>query len=362
MPLLHATPERDRQPRTAAVEVRGVNPLEGSEWDQLVASHPGATVFHSSAWAKVLARTYGHRPFYFALSAADRLAALVPVMEVRSVITGRRGVCLPFSDSCAPLQFGEFGPGPVVQALRALAARHDWNYWEIRGGAMPDRAATPSVSFYKHTLCLRNGPEKLFASFDPSVRRAIRKAERSGVNVEIRSDSEAVSEYYRLHVRTRRRHGLPPQPVSFFRHIYEEIIATGMGSVVLASSRGAPVAGAVFFHAGKRALYKFGACDERCQDLRANNLVMWAGIRELSSAGYETLDFGRTSRHQDGLRAYKLGWGTVETTLNYFKLNAQAGTWISGSDRAAGTHNALFSRLPLRLNRLLGSVIYPHLD
>ncbi len=362
MPLLHATPERHRQSRTAAVEMRGVNPLTGPEWDRLAGSHPGTTVFHTSAWAKVLARTYGHRPCFFAHYAADRLAALVPVMEVRSAITGRRGVCLPFSDACAPLCFGESGTGPVVETLQSLALERGWKHCEIRGGEKPDPSASPSVVFHAHALSLRGGAEKLFAGFDPSVRRAIRKAERSGLTVEIRSDSGSVSDYYRLHIRTRRRHGLPPQPFSFFRHIYEEIIANGLGSIVLASSRGTPVAGAVFFHSGKRALYKFGACDERCQDLRANNLVMWAGIRELSSAGYDTLDFGRTSLHQDGLRAYKLGWGTVETTLNYFKLNARDGTWITGSDRASGKHNALFSRLPLSLNRLLGSVIYPHLD
>lgn len=362
MQLLHAPPERDRQPRTAAVEVRGLNPLDGPEWDRLVTSHPGAAVFHTAAWARVLARTYGHRPFYFALYLAGRLAALVPVMEVRSVLTGRRGVSLPFSDFCPPLYFEETGDGPVVKALSALAAERGWKHWEIRGGGKPDPAATPAGTCYGHSLCLLGGAEKLFAAFEPSVRRAIRKAERSGVTVAVRSELAAVADYYQLHVRTRRRHGLPPQPFSFFRHIFEEIIATGLGSIMLASHRGHPVAGAVFFHSGKHALYKFGACDERCQELRANNLVMWAGIRELSAAGYESLHLGRTSCHQEGLRAYKLGWGAVEDALDYFKQDTRTGAWLSGRDRLSGAHNAFFSHLPLNVNRLMGGLLYPHLD
>jgi len=42
------------------------------------------------------------------------------------------------------------------------------------------------------------------------------------------------------------------------------------------------VAGAIFFHSGGQAIYKFGASDETFQHFRGNNLVMWersAGLR-----------------------------------------------------------------------------------
>ena len=47
-----------------------------------------------NAAARVLARTYGHRPHYLACHQEGRLTALIPVMEVCSVFTGRRGVCV----------------------------------------------------------------------------------------------------------------------------------------------------------------------------------------------------------------------------------------------------------------------------
>ena len=31
-------------------------------------------------------------------------------------------------------------------------------------------------------------------------------------------------------------------------------------------------------------------------------------------------------------------------------------------DHASGFHNTLFARLPLALNRLMGAMLYPHLD
>jgi len=75
----------------ADVEMRTIDPF-GSEWDQLALSHPDANFFHSSAWARTLAKTYGHKPFYLSFFSSGAPQALVPMMEVTSAFTGRRGV------------------------------------------------------------------------------------------------------------------------------------------------------------------------------------------------------------------------------------------------------------------------------
>ena len=85
--------------------MRICDPVRNPGWDHLVALHRDAGCFHTSAWAKVLQQTYNHHPFYLRFSRGRRLTALVPLMEVRSPFTGRRGVCLPFSDACEPLIF-----------------------------------------------------------------------------------------------------------------------------------------------------------------------------------------------------------------------------------------------------------------
>jgi hypothetical protein len=344
------------------VEVCRIDPLTGSEWDRLAASHGSAGIFHGSAWARVLHRTYSHTPCYLALRRGGKTEALVPLMEVRSVLTGRRGVSVPFADFGGPLLFDGADPAEVTTAVSNLARERHWRHFEMRGGEPPAASAHPSVSFYTHILDLKSGPEALLANVESSVRRALRKAERSGITTEIRTDKESVLAYYRLHVRTRRKHGLPPQPLAFFLNIWEEVVQSGQGFVVIASRENTPLAAAVFFHCGTRAVYKFGASDERVLEVRANNLVMWAAIEFLASRGFASLHFGRTSLSQEGLRRYKLGWGTSESSLNYFRFDLRTSDWIPGCDRAAGAHNAFFSRIPLALNRLAGRMIYPHLD
>jgi len=281
-------------------------------------------------------------------------------MEVRSPFTGRRGVCLPFSDACDPLIFDPEARPLVTDQLVRFARERRWKYLEIRGGRSLQLSASPATKFYEHTLDLCGPAEELITHFDSAVRRAIRKAERNGVDALIVRNRQAVSHFYQLHVQTRRRHGLPPQPASFFVNIHEHIIRPGIGFIVLARYRSRFIAAAVFFRFGKTAFYKYGASDNRFQEFRANNLVMWQGIQFLARQGAERLHFGRTDCENDGLRRFKLSWGTEEETLNYFRVDPSGREYAA---RHGSTfHKRIFCKLPLAFNRLAGSMIYPHLD
>lgn len=345
----------------ATVEARLLDPLAGPEWDLLVQSHPNATIFHSAAWARVLVKSYGHNPFYLHFLDGGSTLALVPLMEVRSFLTGNRGVTLPFSDSCAPLLFQEAKAKVVTDRLKDMARERGWSHFETRSshGTEQQEAGT---RYHVHILNLHPELDRLFANCSSSVRRAVRKAEKSELTVETSRSWESVLDFYRLHAKTRRRHGAPPQPLRFFRNIFTEIIEPGLGFVVLTKAGSRPAAAAMFFHAGSTAIYKFAASDPALQEHRGSNLAIWEGVRFLKQRRCEQLHFGRTSFDNDSLRRFKLGWGVKEETVRYLKWNTSAGEWVTGSDRATGIHTRIFSQLPLVLNRLAGSLIYPHLD
>lgn len=355
-------PVVQRQTGEESLEMRICDPVRNPGWDHLVALHRDAGCFHTSAWAKVLQQTYNHHPFYLRFSRGRRLTALVPLMEVRSPFTGRRGVCLPFSDACEPLIFEPNVGGAIRDRLLHFAQDRRWKHLEIRGGKSFQLAPSAATKFYGHVLHLCSEPAQIFGGFASSVRRAIRKAEHSGVSAMARRSREAVGDFYRLHVQTRRRHGLPPQPALFFQNIYNEIIKPGLGFTVVAERRSRPVAAAIFFRFGKNGVYKYGASDERFQAFRANNLVMWQGIQFLLRNGVEKLHFGRTECENDGLRRFKLSWDTEEETIDYFRVDP-SGRQLPASGRTdSGFHKRIFGALPLMFNRLAGSMIYPHLD
>jgi Acetyltransferase (GNAT) domain len=365
-PLLRSVPRLDEE-KTAqrggpSLSASLMNPLVDREWDDAISAHPDATIFHSTAWARVLVDTYGHRPCYVQISLNGGLLALVPMMEVQSVLTRSRGICLPFSDYCAPLTFSGFGHELVTQKLQQIAHERCWSYFELRSHSIVPVNTPASESYYGHFLDLRIGPEALISNFSSSVKRAVRKAQRSGLNVSIQSSPDAMAQFYELHVRTRRRHGVPPQPRSFFINIQRHLLNPGFGFIVLVECQKDPIAAAIFFRLGRHAIYKFGASDERLQELRANNLAMFEGIRYLAEGGAETLHFGRTDKENEGLRRFKLSWGATEETLDYVRFDTASGSWKHSRDSRSTLHKRIFRALPASLNRLAGAMIYPHLD
>lgn len=340
-----------------------INPLSDPDWDaKLAASFPEASPFFQAAWAHVLSSTYGYDPVYLGAEASGKLQWVLPLMEVCSRLTGTRGVSLPFTDTCIAEGLSNASPAAIHEALFAVARARRWQYVELRGTPPLNPATAPSVTFRGHQLSLQPDPATLFSGFDSSVRRAVRKAENEGVTVGFETSLDAVRSFYRLLCKTRTRHGLPPQPWRFFANVHRHIVAPGAGFVTVARLREVPVAAAVFFRRGTQLLYKFAASDDAFQHVRGNNLVIWRTIEHFSRQGCTTLDFGRTSLANEGLRRFKLSWNTVERAIDYYRYDVKTGTVIPTPDRATeGLHTRLFRSLPPALTRLIGAAAYKHL-
>jgi hypothetical protein len=340
--------------------VRRINPLTAGDWDETSRGLGGA-VFHESPWARVLTRTYGYRPIYFTIADSNATYGVLPVMEINSWLTGRRGVSLPFTDECHPVGCDAVTFRTLLDQAIAFGQTRRWRYLECRGGRDLLTATPASVSYYGHHLNLRGDESQLFARVDSAGRRAIRKAQQSEITVEFAHTQEATAVFYALLCKTRKRHGLPPQPWSFFAAIHDEILSKRRGCIVIARRDRTPIAGAVFLHSGSTALYKFGASDETYQQFRGNNLVMWEAIRWHARQGFATLDLGRTSMANSGLRQFKLNLGAEERIVDYFKYDLRTDTFVSDTDRSTGWHSRFFRSLPQPMSRLIGTVLYRHI-
>lgn len=338
-----------------------VDPIRFPGWDDLLASRPDSSVFHSSGWARVLSDTYGYTPCYFGSIGHREISILLPVMEVNSSFTGRRGISLPFSDYCDPLVPAAIPLESLMEKVVDHGNAAGWKTVEIRCRSGRLHGILPSSTHYSHILPLANDDDMVFARFRESTKRNIRKAVKEGVTVAISRSLDSVGEYYRLHCLTRREHGLPPQPFSFFRNIHEHMISKDHGFTVLASFMGNVISGSLFLHLGDKAYYKYGASNRKFQHLRANNLVMWEAIRWFSREGYKTFCFGRTEPENEGLRQFKTGWGTEEDRLYYYKYNLSKKQYIRDRLLIYGFHNRVFGNMPIPLSRIVGSLMYRHM-
>ena len=337
-----------------------VDPTQIPNWDSMLLNTPGYSFFHSSAWARVLVESYGYTPKYFTNMADGKLVALFPLMEINSFLTKKRGVSLPFTDYCKPILANAIPFQNLLENVVENGKKCGWKSRELRsiGELLP--STCPSLTYLGHVLDLSRSEEEILVNCRESTKRNKKKAAKEGVEIKIDRSSEAVKEFYRLNCKTRKEHGLPTQPFHFFEKIGDHVISKNLGMVILASFNQENIAGAVFFHFGEKAVFKYGASDKKFQHLRANNLVMWEAIKWYSQKGYKNLCLGRTEPENRGLIQFKSGWGTAEQQINYYKYDFNSASFVKGYSKVKGIHNWIFRNIPISISNKIGAFLYKH--
>ena len=333
--------------------------LTDLRWRDFVARHPDATPFHHPDWARLVADCYGFRAFALAThDATDAIRAGLPLVEVRHLGHSPKWVSLPYTDFCPPLASTRQEQEELASALQRASSAAGIRRVEVRGPLAGGSAV--GASALRHVLALDRDPAEVHAGFHHSqVQRNIRRAEREGLTVRQATRPEDLTgTFYRLHLRTRHRQGVPVQPRRFFRMLWENAIGTGLGSVLIVEESARPIAAAVFLAWNGTVIYKFSASDAGTWSLRPNHLLLWHAIRGACEQGYQWFDFGRTDIGQAGLRDFKLSWGAVEEPLVYRALGGEPEPAAAAEGMATRMLRPVIRYSPLLLCRTLGEALY----
>lgn len=342
------------------MDIQIINPINHPGWDDLLPQTPGYSFFHTSAWAKVLSESYDYTPVCFTVFENGKLAALISAMDIKSLLTGHRGVSLPFTDVCEPVIDEDIQFQDVFEYVRDYGKQKGWKSIELRCGKRLFPDSPTSAVYLGHVLDLERDEAHIFKGFRKGVKSSIHKAIADGVEVKISDSLEALKAFYGLNCLTRKRHGVPPQPYLFFKKIHEHILSKNLGIVVIASFQNKVVAGAIYFHFKEKAIYKYAASDKNYQLLRPNNLVMWEAIRMYRENSKKTLFFGRTDIENVGLRTFKRGWGTQESLISYYEYNLRNDTFREGSRKSPQFSNRILSKMPVPILNIMGTFLYRH--
>jgi CelD/BcsL family acetyltransferase involved in cellulose biosynthesis len=331
--------------------------LTDPRWADFVAGQPAATPFHHPDWAALVASSYGFRAFAIATSDANgKIQAGLPMIEVRHLRREPKWVSLPFTDYCPPLLSAPEEEGPLGSALAEASQAAGVRRVEVRA---PLAGTAPTGTAFRHVVALDGDPDQVLARFRRQVRQQIRQAEDNGVKVrQAAGPEDLLGTFYQLHLRTRRRIGVPVQPRRFFRMLWESVISTGLGLVFVAEANGQPIAAQVCLAWNGTMIGKFSASDDKAWSLRPNDMIIWHSIKTAFELGCRRLDMGRTDAGNDGLRAFKRSWAAAEEPLVYGTLGL-APEPTPGHDGMAGQMLASVIRhSPLVVCRAAGEVLY----
>lgn len=337
-----------------------LDPISDPAWLALLEDSRSVEAFHHPRWLELLSTQYGYSISARCIEAEGEIAAGIPIARIESRLTGQRLVSLPFSDICPPVLAEGADPGALASLAEALLEEQRRTGTEIIVHApLPDMpGAFVQPRFFRHLLPLAADPAEVESHYSKSqVKRGIKKALREGLRAERRTDVPALDAFYGLHVRTRKKLGVPTQPKRFIRR-FSELFDAGLGFVELVLDGERPIAAAVFLTYAGTMTYKYGASDARELGKRPNNLLFSEAIRWGCEAGFQTLDFGRTDSDNEGLRAFKRSWGASEEELSYtYFADREPSAELRVRDRAL---SAAIKRSPAGLSRLVGEALYGH--
>jgi len=367
LPRYEGSAEHELTPASES-RVSVIDPLRDERWKSFVAEHPNASAFHTPEWLRALADTYGYEPLAVTTAKPSQpLSDGLALCRVKSWITGKRLVSVPFADHCEPLMSNEAFETEIGSWLQQECDRGDWRYVELRPRSLMQTGDSWSSgqSYWFHTLDMSPSLEQIFNSLDKdSVQRRIRHAEKQGLEYETGNSAQLLKGFYPLMCRTRRRHGIFPQPIVWFRNLLR-----CMGDnlqIRIVRKAGEPVASILTLRHRQRVIYKYGCSDERFHHLAGTPLLFWRLIEESTAANVSEIDFGRSDLDHAGLVAFKERLGGRRQHLCYLRYSSPsdrrrshatgANSWLGEKGR-----KRIVRFMPDAVLKGMGRVLYRHL-
>jgi hypothetical protein len=334
--------------------------LSDERWVAFASSQPQANIFHHPAWIRLLADSYGYHPFIITIcNPDDQILAGLPMIEIRSRLSGQSWVSLPFTDHCWLLCSDPPSSEYLSSCLGNYYRERELHKLEMRC-EFPILSDVQSNQLYvRHFINLCPDVEAVASRFHKTHLKNLKVAQKKGVRIERGSSQAHMDSFYRLQVLTRQRKGLPIQPRKFFELLTANLLENGLGFILLAYQGDVCLAGAVFLHWQQTLTYKYSASRPEGRNLCPGNLILSSAIRWGCENGYAVFDMGRTDLDNSGLRWFKKGWGAEEVPLCYSTLPPTVKH--SGNDSLTMFIKTLIRKSPTWVCKFSGELFYKYL-
>ncbi len=156
--------------------------------------------------------------------------------------------------------------------------------------------------------------DEIYSNFRKTLRHSIEKAKQENTKTEKCQNEKELKDFYKLYVKTIKKHKNIPYPYSFFQFF----LSSPDVEIMLAKYNDKIIAGSVFLFYNKFIHYYISASDSTYRDKKANYLILWNQIERYAGKDYKVFDFGGTGRGSS-LEIFKSGWATKKYTIFQLK-------------------------------------------
>lgn len=321
-----------------------------------------SSVYHHPAWLKAITKTFGHKGFYIIIKKEnDEIVGLVPITLIKSFITGKRILSLPFSTYCDPLL-----PGNLFNGLVSFLHENFRDYYktEFRSLQKPELNIdnhTITSNYVTNILELKSSPDELLKSLPKtSIRQRIIRTEINKLTVRFDTSKQFLNILY-LHIsRLRINKNLPPLPYTFYHNILEELKKFNLVKIGIVEHSGITIGAALILLFKDKYYIEYSASSEEYLHLFPNHKLYWEIIKLAYLDNAKFVDFGRSLNYNQSLINFKKNWNSDTIPLHYIHI-PQSNIINSSNSILIKTLQKVNKILPRKIIEFEGKIIYPHL-
>jgi len=305
------------------MKISVIDPKEDARWDEFVLNHKFGSIYSLSDWSEILKKSFGYQPNYIISEENGAIKAAIPLMLVKSWLTGKRLVSLPRIPYCDPLvTWGDELKG-MLEYIYQIVDESQIQYVEIKtqfnNQLFKDNQLKSYQHFRNHLLSLENDRDGLWKSFDRTcVRQRISRAQRDNVKFRLGETDEDLKIFYSLHKMTAAKQKIPVRPFIYFYNIWETLRKKNLILLLIAEVNGEAGAANISFKYKNTLYFEYLGLNNDLIKHSSGHLLIWEAIKIACDNNFQYFDFGLTPPDNPGLADFKRRWGAIESELSYF--------------------------------------------
>lgn len=275
-----------------------------NEWDEFVKFSPQGTLFSTSAWKQIIESGTGFKLRFIGVFRNDNLVGGVSFMEKKQLgcLCALQPLCTPYLGIILPERITTKISDAISREHASI--KHICRFLE-KHYAQTDLVNEPAFLDARPLLRRKwivkprftyrlaiNDPDKNWKEFDGSLRRAIKKAEKSNLEIKETITGDAEGIHSLVDDTLSRKGGKNPVPENLTRMIAtNEELTHGRTILEARSSEGKLISALVTVSDWRRAYYSIATTDPAYLSTGVNSLLVWRMINILSEKGVTELDF-----------------------------------------------------------------------
>jgi len=309
-----------------------------TEYENLVKASKNGVLYHSIKWKQVLQLFTNAEPLYVIAKKNEKIVGALPAFMKRNNRYGNVLNSLPF--------YGSHG-GPIVSpylnendrirvkkalliAFKRLANDNDCMlstlittpfetdltiFKKVLKPDFTDSRIGQITTFREKITDVEN--EILYNTIEKRCRTAIRKAQKSGVKVELAEDLKSMEDLIEMHKKGILAKGGTPKPARFFKIATHVLSKNKSFKLLLARKNREIVGGLLLFYYKNIVEYYIPCFKTEFSELQPLSLLIYEAMKDSIKNGYNIWNFGGGGR-LSGVYKFKKSWGAKEYPYYYY--------------------------------------------